>query len=266
MQFLFIIFSAVFSISTFADEIDRVRVAAGPFQMGCSVGDDLCDKDEGPVGGITVNLPAFSIDRYEVTVKQYVACVEAGICSNPKDHNRNKYCNQGAQGRDKHPANCVDWGQAQTYCQWKDGRLPKEAEWEKAARAGSESRYPWGPNVSCKEAVLDPVSPAKSEKEPDGCFTDATFDVGSRPANTLGLFDMHGNVGEWTANWYANDAVTKLYPAGKLDAPSSGSRRVLRGGSWDENRPNLRSSFRNVKAPVSGDSVYGSVGFRCASD
>lgn len=81
---------------------------------------------------------------------------------------------------------------------------------------------------------------------------------------TLGLLDMHGNAGEWIANWYGPEAIVALYAKGDLTGPASGQRRVVRGGSWDENRPNLRSSFRNVKPPESGDSVYGSIGFRCA--
>ncbi len=242
---------------------DRVTVSAGAFNMGCSVADDGCDKDEGPEGGVSVNVPTFSIDRNEVTVAEYRKCIQAGNCSRPKDHDRNQYCNHDAPGRDNHPENCVDWQEAVDYCSWVDARLPREAEWEKAARAGTTSRYPWGQDVSCKEAVLDEVSPATSSREPDGCYTDATLPVGSRGANALGLFDMHGNAGEWVANWYAGDALAQ-YAKGDLDYPADGRQKLVRGGSWDENRPNLRSSFRNVKPPVSGRSIYGSIGFRCA--
>ena len=77
---------------------------------------------------------------------------------------------------------------------------------------------------------------------------------------------MHGNAGEWTGNWYAPTAIAGLYAQGKLAGPENGARRIVRGGSWDENRANLRSSYRNVKPPVSGDAVYGSIGFRCAEE
>jgi len=244
---------------------DRVSVPAGPFRMGCSQGDANCEKDEGPAGGTTVFVPAFGIDRNEVTVDEYRHCVAEGKCSEPLTFKRNKYCNYDAPGREHHPVNCIDWSQAAAYCTAHGGRLPYEAEWEKAARAGTRMAYPWGDSVSCEQAILDPLSPAQSQREPDGCFKDTSWPVASRPANALGLFDMHGNVGEWTANWYAPDAISRYYAKGDLAGPPDGARRVVRGGSWDENRPNLRSSFRNVKPPQQGGSIYGSIGFRCAN-
>lgn len=254
-----------FSLQT-ASAAERVTVPAGSFQMGCSVADESCEKDEGSAGGTSVAVPAFAIDKYEVSVDDYLACMAAGQCQRPKDFQRNKYCNLGAEVRGNHPVNCVDWQQALDYCQWQGGRLPYEAEWEKAARAGSESRYPWGQQVSCEQAILDDgVTSGSVAGEPDGCGEDRTWPRGSRQANALGLYDMHGNAGEWTMNWYAGDAIAQ-YAAGDLIGPSEGRRKVVRGGSWDENIANLRSSFRNVKAPLSGKSVYGSIGMRCAYD
>lgn len=245
---------------------DRISVPEASFQMGCSVGDPNCEADEGEAGGVTVAVPAFLMDRNEVTVAEYRACVAAGKCTEPLTNRRNQYCNYDHPERDRHPVNCLDWGQAVAYCEQAGGRLPAEPEWERAARAGSASRYPWGQGVSCVEAILDELSPAPAKQEPDGCYTDATWPVGSRRANALGLHDMHGNVGEWTANWYAPDAITTMYAKGDLQGPTQGRQRVVRGGSWDENRLNLRSSFRNVKPPQQGDSIYGSIGFRCAAD
>lgn len=245
---------------------DRISVPAGPFQMGCSAGDSQCEKDEGSPGGTTVEVPAFLIDRHEVTVADYRRCVAAGKCTPPKTHRRNRYCNYDAPGRDGHPVNCIDWSQAAGYCAWTGGRLPTEPEWEKAARAGSTSPYPWGHAVGCDQAILDPVSPAPSSREPDGCYEDSSWPVGSRAPNALGIHDMHGNIGEWTAGWYAPDAIERFYARGELGGPASGRQRVARGGSWDENRPNLRSSFRNVKPPAQGDAIYGSIGLRCAAD
>ncbi|MEA1890130.1 MAG: SUMF1/EgtB/PvdO family nonheme iron enzyme [Pseudomonadota bacterium] len=245
---------------------DMVVIPAGQFMMGCSENDQDCEKDEGPQGGTVVYVPAFKLDRKEVTVEEYKQCMDSGKCTRPKDHARNKYCNVGLAERHNHPANCVDWSEAVSYCQWQGKRLPTEAEWEKAARADSSSRFPWGQEVSCTNAILDDGKTlASAGDEPDGCGEDRSWPVGSRPANALGLFDMHGNVGEWTSVWYTPKAIAE-YGDGNLNGPEKGKQRVVRGGSWDENKKNLRSSFRNVKPPVSGKSVYGSIGFRCAKD
>lgn len=247
------------SISQTALANQRIAVPAGPFQMGCSQGDKKCGTDEGKVGGTSINVPAFVIDKNEVTVADYKKCMAAGKCERPKDHQRNKYCNLDAPDRDNHPINCIDWKDAAAYCQSIGARLPFEAEWEKAARAGTKTAYPWGNSVSCKQAILDDgVTQGSVKDEPDGCGEDRSWPIGSRQANALGLFDMHGNVGEWTANWYSDNALTTLYAKGDLKGPQGGKQRVVKGGSWDENIPNLRSSFRNVKPPVSGNGVYGS--------
>jgi len=254
---------ALFSLTSHANQ--PIQVPAGNFQMGCSIDDDLCDQNEGPAGGTTVNVPTFSIDSHEVTVADYKACMKKGRCLPPLDFKRNKYCNLDAKDRLDHPINCIDWSMAVTYCESKGGRLPNEAEWEKAARASTTSRYPWGQTTSCKEAILDEVSPEKAKREPDGCEKDTSWPVASRPANALGLYDMHGNIGEWTSVWYGKEGLSD-YASGKLNGPETGKKRVARGGSWDENKPNLRSSFRNLKFPEQGGSIYGSIGFRCAYD
>jgi len=77
---------------------------------------------------------------------------------------------------------------------------------------------------------------------------------------------MHGNAGEWTMNWYSKDAVRTLYAQGDLIGPSAGKRKVVRGGSWDEDKHKLRSSNRNAKLPFGGTTIYGSIGFRCVYD
>ncbi|VAW91435.1 Sulfatase modifying factor 1 precursor (C-alpha-formyglycine- generating enzyme 1) [hydrothermal vent metagenome] len=260
------IFLVSFSVNTvFSAEV--VLVPAGSFHMGCSINDAKCDVDEGSVGGTKVNVPAFKIDKNEVTVSEYEQCISSGKCNKPKDFKRNKYCNLNAPNRAKHPINCIDWQDAQAYCKTKSGRLPYEAEWEKAARAGDKTAYPTGNSIDCKTAIHDDNHTAGSVKgEFDGCGEDRTWAVASRKANSFGLFDMHGNAGEWTANWYEKNAITALYAKGMLSAPKSGNKRVVRGGSWDENTKNLRNSYRNVKQPDSANSVYGSIGFRCAYD
>lgn len=245
----------------------QVIVPAGAFQMGCSKGDTACEKDEGRPGGVTVSVPAFAIDTHEVTVANYRACIKAGRCAPPLTHQRSQYCNFGAPGRDAHSVNCVDWEQAQAYCQWQGGRLPWEAEWEKAARAGTKMRYPWGNNVDCRQAILDDgKTHGSAGKELDGCGEDRTWPVASRPPNAIGLYDMHGNAGEWIGNWYAPDALTEMYAKGDLEGPAASRQKVVRGGSWDEEKNNLRSSFRSTKPPRQDDAIYGSIGFRCVTE
>jgi len=122
---------------------------------------------------------------------------------------------------------------------------------------GKAADYPTRPNGKTTGSV---------KGELDGCGEDRTWNRGERKAKAFGLHDMHGNAGEWRLNWYAAGAITKYYAKGKLAFPKDGARKLVRGGSWDENRENLRSSFRNVKLPDSGQGVYGSIGFRCVYD
>jgi len=180
---------------------DMIVVPAGKFMMGCSLNDSDCEKNEGPQGGTSVLVPEFKIDENEVIFAEYAECLKAGKCSRPKDFDRNKYCNFGNSERNNYPVNCVDWSEAESYCQWRGKRLPNEAEWEKAARAGSSSRYPWGEDVSCTNAILDDCKTlASAGDETDGCGEDRSWPVASRTANAFGLYDMHGNVGEWTSD------------------------------------------------------------------
>ncbi len=266
-QYIFHSLFIIIFISNQSAWAEKITVPAGIFAMGCSVNDSACENDEGERGGIEVNVARFVIDSHEVTVKEYEACIAAGKCVAPKDFHRNKYCNLNADNRANHPINCVDWQEAVDYCAWAGGRLPFEPEWEKAARAGSTSRYPWGQDVTCEQAIVDDgMTFGSVPNEPDGCGEDRTWPIGSREANALGLFDMHGNAGEWTGSWYGKDALSEYYAKGNIAGPAQGKQRVVRGGSWDENKNNLRSSFRNVKPPVSGRGIYGSIGFRCAYD
>ncbi len=242
------------------------RIPAGKFLMGCSDNDRDCESDEGKPGGISVTVPAFYIDRYEVTVAEYRTCVEAGRCNSPKTHTRNKYCNYGAPDRDRYPVNCVDWPDAAKYCAQQGKRLPLEAEWDKAARGGSDAIYIWGSAPTCRDAILDDGKTVGSAPgEMDGCGEDRTWAVGTRPANGYGLYDMQGNVSEWAQNWFEPDGLQR-YAKGDLTGPRAGQRKVIRGGAWDETSVALRSASRYAKPPISGNSVWGSNGFRCAQD
>lgn len=258
-----ILFSQLLSILLFTSTVfaeDSVLVPAGSFPMGCSKEDTHCSPDEGPQGGISVEVPAFLIDRHEVTVANYRDCVAAGKCQAPEQ----KWCNYFIKGNSEHPMNCVNWNDANNYCSFKGKRLPNEAEWEKAARAGSITPYPWGNNVSCKEAILNDGQTTGSVKDAlDGCGEDNTFPVGARKPNTLGLYDMNGNILEWVKNWYSPNTFSELYAKGNLLGPENGEKRVARGGSWDDRAISLRASNRDARNP---EQKGGSLGFRCVKD
>lgn len=252
------LFTLTLVLSTLAFADDEVEVPAGPFQMGCSTSDKQCERDEGRAGGVAVTVPAFFIDKYEVTVAKYRECVSAGKCVPPTSW----FCNYVQGQHEDHPMNCVNWNDAVSFCKFKNRRLPTEPEWEKAARAGTTTPFPWGQTASCRNAIVNDGQTKGSSKESlDGCGEDNTFPVGSRPANGFGLYDMNGNVVEWVSNWYAPNAQAAYYSVGKLEGPAEGAKRVARGGSWDDKVGNLRNSFRDARIPTQRG---GSLGFRCA--
>ncbi len=231
---------------------EMVHVPAGEFRMGCNKKvDKQCSKDEKPYH--KVHLDAFYIDKYEVTVEQYAACVRAGKCKKP---NAGGTCNWGKSDRGNHPINCVDWYQAKSYCEWTGRRLPTEAEWEKAARGTDGRKYPWGnQKATCDYAVMN-------ENNQSGCGRGSTWPVGGKPrgASPYGAMDMAGNVWEWCADWY-DEKYYRNSPNRNPKGPSSGKARVLRGGSWNGSPNGLRSSPRGRRDP---DFRHDNLGFRCA--
>ncbi|MBI4699622.1 MAG: SUMF1/EgtB/PvdO family nonheme iron enzyme [Deltaproteobacteria bacterium] len=227
-----------------------VLVPAGDFWMGCAPADPSCDDDEKPRH--EVYLDAFYIDKTEVTVAAYRACVSAGGCGAP---GAEQSCNWGESGRDDHPINCVDWHQSEAYCRWTGKRLPTEAEWEKAARSADGRIYPWGSEApSCRLAVMNDGF--------GGCGRMSTWPVGSKPAGAspYGALDMAGNVWEWVADWYdANYYATS--PARNPGGPTGGSEHGLRGGCWqDDVVLSVRASDRIWYVPA----LRSYFGFRCA--
>jgi len=237
-----------------------ITIPAGDFVMGCATGDSQCDSDESPKH--TVYLSEYKIQKYEVTNAQYKACVDAGACTAPSDfssYTRSSY--YGNATYDNYPVIYVDWHQASAYCAWIGGRLPTEAEWEKAARGPSprEVIYPWGNDTPTCSLVNGYVS--------GDCVGD-TSEVGSYPAGAsyYGVMDLAGNVWEWVNDWY-DDAYYATSPSTDPQGPVSSPYgfRVLRGGSWNYliYSSYLRASFRNNNFP-SHSNYY--IGFRCAQD
>lgn len=238
-----------------------VRIGSGTFDMGCRSGSGVeCEDDALPVH--RVRLPSYRLGRFEVTWDEYAECVEAGGCS-PIDLAR-CYVWVPEEGfvlgapldartvTARRPVVCVRWGQARQFCQWRGQRLPSEAEWERAARAGDDRLYPWGDEPpSCERANLS------------GC-DEGPREVGATPdgASPDGLHDLAGNVWEWTTDWYDEGAYHRVGHRRRPGGPHWGDVKVVRGGSFYEEAHDLRVSYRYGLSPDFG---YGTVGMRCAS-
>jgi formylglycine-generating enzyme required for sulfatase activity len=245
-----------------ADAMMMVYVPPGEFRMGdtadqalaeCQKSKNYCERDwfsdEEPPH--TVRLDAYWIDQTEVTNAMYTQCVSDGDCQPPyslRSNTRDNY--YGISQYADYPVIYVDWNRAEAYCRWARARLPTEAEWEKAARGTDGRTYPWGNEV-----------PACSQANYFNCIAD-TAAVGSylSGASPYGALDMAGNVWEWVNDWYG-DTYYKDSPESNPQGPSSGSYRVLRGGSWFNNDYYLRSALRNMDGPAG---IHDKVGFRCS--
>jgi formylglycine-generating enzyme required for sulfatase activity len=218
---------------------NAVRIEGGSFAMGWNDPESLAM----PITRVT--LSAFSIDRTEVTVAAYAACVKAGKCTAAET---GPLCNASVAGRDQHPINCVNWLQAKAYCEAQGQRLPTESEWEFAARGAAGHAYPWGD---------EPPNAARARWN----AKDGTEPVGSHPsgATANGVQDLAGNVFEWVEDgWYD-------YPGSSVTNPRhpTGEGRIFRGGGWYDTSANaLRSNFRSRS--VETFRGYG-LGFRCAT-
>lgn len=238
-----------------------VFIPAGEFLLGAGENDPSADVDEIPQ--VTVYLDAFWIDQFEVTNQQYQTCVNAGVCNPPADfESATRFTYYDDRDSADYPVINVSWINAADYCQWRDARLPTEAEWEKAARGTNGDIYPWGDAFEdmhsnyCASTILCP-------DEPEDGFKD-TAPVGSFPtgASPYGVHDMAGNVNEWVADWYDPNYYASLTagienPAG----PETGAERGIRGGSAGLNATKLRTTNRGSAKP-DRYGYYG--GFRCA--
>jgi iron(II)-dependent oxidoreductase len=249
-----------------------VLIPAGSFQMGCVPGDEACVSAEKPQHA--VNVDAFYLDVDLVTVAKYQAFVSAvganvtgfegkSYATAPKT---GTYMNWSVAGKEQHPINGVTWFQADAYCKWTHakGRLPTEAEWEKAARGGKVDKvYPWGnegPSCTAGQANTACYNAAGGGSDGYGCGNKGTCPVPFSAVNGYGLRDMAGNVWQWVGDWYGS-AYYGTSPGADPTGPASGSFRVERGGYFDDGASGLRASRRGY-----GDPSYGAyyIGFRCA--
>ncbi len=247
---------------------NQVLVPAGTFWMGCVTGDTACQSDEKPQRLVT--LSAYWIDRLPVTVDKYTSCVEAGACKKPNSLYADKpLATYGRVGYEHHPVNGVTWDRAVAYCSWSGGRLPTEAEWEKALRGGCETisdnckfgtkRFPWGDAPpTCERSVI------KTGKGDVDCKNSATRPAGSLTlgASPYGLRDMLGNVTNWVQDRYSATYFASA-PSTDPKGPSSGSSRVIRGASFATKYTGVISSNRMFAGTGTQSTTRG---FRCARD
>jgi serine/threonine-protein kinase len=210
---------------------DRVAIPAGPFVQGSTRG----EEDERPVR--TRVLRAFAIDRTEVTRAAYARCVAARRCKSAPG--------MAATGDDDRlPIANVSWKDAQSFCRFAGGRLPSEAEWEKAARGTDGREYPWGNEALCDRANwgnFEGEGPCAA-RNPGHPVAVGQYPAGASP---YGVLDLGGNVWEWVADRYESD------------------RRVVRGGSCCSFFVGPRAANRNGWDPEHRDF---DLGFRCAAD
>jgi formylglycine-generating enzyme required for sulfatase activity len=212
------------------DGLTYIWIPPGTFQMGCSPGDTECDRDEKPAHQVTISR-AFRIGQTPVTQEAYrrVTGKSPGYF-------------KGA----RFPVESINWDEAQTYCQAIGMRLPTETEWEYAARAGSKAaRY----------GDVDQIAWYAVTSE------NKTHEVMLKQPNAWKLYDMLGNVWEWTAGWYAPFSAGS--PETDPQGPASGKIRTLRGGSWGNGPAFVRVSVRSGNEPEHRSNV---VGFRCAGN
>ncbi|MEM7295576.1 MAG: SUMF1/EgtB/PvdO family nonheme iron enzyme [Pseudomonadota bacterium] len=216
-----------------------VVLPPGSFQMGS----DRSDSEQ-PVHQVTIDLP-FAIGKFEVTLEEYGACVADGACR--------AVPNNGGLNEERLPAGTVRWEDTQDYVRWLSGetgntyRLPSEAEWEYAARAGTETPYPWGESAERKANCRD-------------CDTRwsgiAPAPVGSFSENAFKLHDMNGNVWEWVSDC-AHDSYEGAPDDGTPWITGFCAKSVIRGGSFRDPAFAATSSFRTEASPAQERADFG---------
>lgn len=255
---------------------DEVFILEGEFQMGCEPGDTDCYAYEEPRHEIT--LSAYLIGLFEVTNDQFADFLTdhgndcdgydcADIASPDLRLEESGGVWTSEAGFEDYPIVEVSWYGAKMFCEWGGGRLPTEAQWEKAGKGASEHFiYPWGDtweaNASNWEDSGDPYDNGPTPVGYyDGSDHGGTFQT-TDGRSPYGLHDMAGNVWEWVNDWYSEDYYSNS-PTDNPPGPETGTFRVLRGGSWGSHIIFLRNSLRSWSKP---ESTFGYIGFRCVRD
>jgi formylglycine-generating enzyme required for sulfatase activity len=248
---------AIFQDAPFAPEM--IVAPSGAFMMGSPPDEDEHRDSEGPQFPVTIEKP-LAIGRFPVTFAEWDAAVAAGgVDHKPEDK---------GWGRGDRPVINVSWEDGQAYISWlrkvtgKDYRLPSEAEWEYASRAGTETPFWWGSSVSTAQANYDGYYTYGSGKK--GEHREKTLPVKSFEPNPWGLYQVHGNVWEWCEDvWHDSytDKPDDLKANGGPWIAGDNGARVIRGGSWLYGPRILRSAFRLWNTP---DYRNSGIGFRVA--
>ncbi|MCX6231134.1 MAG: formylglycine-generating enzyme family protein [Bacteroidetes bacterium] len=281
MKNLIVIFATIFiTFISFAQKpsIEWITIPAGTFNMGSPV--DEADRVDDETQH-QVSLSSFKMSKYEITVGQFKAFIEATAyvtdADKGKDSLKGSYVQIGGKwvlkagvnwkydvkgnlrpiSEYNHPVIHVSWNDAKAFADWMGCRLPTEAEWEYACRAGTTTVFNTGDNLSSSQANYDGNFPYNNNLK--GESRGKTMPVGSFKSNAWGLYDMHGNVAEWCSDWYGVYPAEELNPKGYV----SGLLRVGRGGGWGNEANICRSARRDAANP--GDRA-GNLGFRIVSD
>jgi sulfatase modifying factor 1 len=237
------------------DGAPMVLIPAGPFTMGSNEG----LPNERPEH--IVDVDAYYIDQYEVTLALYRKFLDAGKHDSPPT-----WDDEAATTVGDRPAIGMKWADADAYCKWAGKRLPTEAEWEKAARGTDARRYPWGSmqpfvdiaNYNRGLWVSEAVTLAAVTSGLEGMSVRHGLKEGGK--SPYGLNHMAGNAAEWVSDWYDRDYYQNS-PKKNPTGPAQGEKRVLRGGSWADLPLALRVTARISAEPEFEDRT---IGFRCA--
>jgi formylglycine-generating enzyme required for sulfatase activity len=233
-----------------------VLVPSGAYEMGDlkSLSEvnvlDILNPDRHALGpenpSHRVFVDAFFIDMYEVSNLSFAEFIKA------KNRKTPTFWKNSDFNQPKQPVVGVSWKEAKAFCEWKNKRLPTEAEWEKASKGQQTYDFPWG----------------NSEPTPDKLNFDnkvgKTTPVGSYNAgkSSLGVYDLSGNVSEWVNDWYGPEYYL-FSPEKNPQGPPDGQYKIIRGGNWRNKKDDVKITFRNATTPKLKSKT---VGFRCAKN
>lgn len=230
------------------DASPMVFIAGTTFWMGTQ--GEIGEFDERPAREVTIH--AYFIDLYEVSNALYQKFVE--VTNRHRQEVMVFFDDVSVLFQPALPAVGVSWFDANAYCEWSGKRLPTEAEWEHAARGDDQRQWPWGERFVEGSANIRGGEDGFAYTAPVG-----SYEAGRSP---FGLYDMSGNVLEWVSDWYSEF----FYKEGQVTlpkGPEEGMTKALRGGSWDNNMNDTRTTKRYAVAPYRKEAT---IGFRCAMD